>query len=113
MYYRAGRPAFTLSYETLLHSLERAADVLGFHVNADETEYMWFNQKGDTSTVNGGSLKLVDKFSYLGKSVSSIENDISTQLAKAWKAIDRLLVIWKSDLSDKIKRSFFPNIGGV
>ena len=34
-------------------------------------------------------------------------NDIPTWLAKAWIAIDRLSVIWKSDLSDKIKRSFF------
>ena len=28
-------------------------------------------------------------------------------LAKAWTAIDRLLVIWKSDLTDTIKRIFF------
>ena len=27
--------------------------------------------------------------------------------AKAWTAIDRLLVIWKSDLADQMKRSFF------
>ena len=32
------------------------------------------------------------------------------QLAKAWTAIDRLLVIWKSDLTDKIKRSFFQAV---
>ena len=35
------------------------------------------------------------------------ENDINTQLAKAWTAIDRPSVIWKSDLTDKIKCSFF------
>ena len=29
------------------------------------------------------------------------------RLAKAWTANDRLSVIWKSDLTDKIKRSFF------
>ena len=34
--------------------------------------------------------------------------DISTWLTKAWTAIDRLSVIWKSDLTDKMKRSFFP-----
>ena len=28
-------------------------------------------------------------------------------LAKAWAAIDRLSIIWKSDLSDKIKWDFF------
>ena len=29
------------------------------------------------------------------------------RLAKAWIAINRLLVIWKSDLTDKMKHSFF------
>ncbi len=28
-------------------------------------------------------------------------------MTKAWTAIDRLSVIWKSDLTDKMKRSFF------
>ena len=58
-------------------------------------------------TLNGRSLKFVDKFACLGTSVSSTENDINTWLTKAWIAIDRLSFIWKSDLSDKIKRSFF------
>ena len=30
-----------------------------------------------------------------------------TRLTKAWTAIDRLSIIWKSDLIDKMKRSFF------
>ena len=30
-----------------------------------------------------------------------------TRLTKAWTAIDRLSIIWKSNLSDKMKRSFF------
>ena len=38
---------------------------------------------------------------------SSTEKDIETRLTKAWTAIDRLLVIWKSDLTDKMKGSFF------
>ena len=95
--------------ESLLHSLERAASGIGFHVNANKTEYICFNQKGDISTLKNGHLKLVDKFTYLGSNVSSTENDINTRLAKAWTAIDRLSVIWKSDLTDKIKRSFFPS----
>ena len=32
---------------------------------------------------------------------------IDTRLTKAWRAIDWLWVIWKSDLTDKMKRSFF------
>ena len=42
----------------------------------------------------------MNRFTDLGSSVSSIEIDINTQLAKAWTDIDRLYVIWKSDLSD-------------
>ena len=49
----------------------------------------------------------MDKFTYLGSSVSSNEKDINTWLAKAWTAIDWQSVIWKSGLTDKIKRSFF------
>ena len=93
--------------KTLLHSVEWAAAGIGLHVNAHKMEYMCFNQRGDISTLNGRSLKLVDKFTYLGSSVSSTKKDINTWLAKAWTAIDWLLVVWKSDLTDKMKRSFF------
>ena len=68
---------------------------------------MCYNQTGDISTLDGTSLKLVDKFTYLGSSVSSAEKDIDTRLTKAWTAIDRLSIIWKSDLTDKMKRSLF------
>ena len=68
---------------------------------------MCFNQRGNISTLNDTSLKLVDKFIYLGSSVSSTETDINMRLVKAWTAIDSLSVLWKSDLTDKIKYSFF------
>ena len=51
------------------------------------------HKKGDSSILNDGSLILVDKFTYLGSSFSSTENDISVRLAKAWTAIDRLCII--------------------
>ena len=93
--------------ETLRHRLERAAAGTGFHVDAHKTEYMCYNQTGDISTLDGTSLKLVYKFTYLGSSISSTEKDIDTRLTKAWTAIDSLSIIWKSDLTDKMKRSFF------
>ena len=68
---------------------------------------MCYNQTGNIATLDGASLKLVDKFTYLGSSVSSTDKDIDTRLRKAWTAIDRLSIIWKSDLTDKMKRSFF------
>ena len=93
--------------ETLLHSLERAAAGIGLRVDAHKTEYMCFNQTGDIFTPEGTSLKLVDKFTYQGSNVSSTEKDIDTRLTKAWAAIDKLSIRWKSDLTDKTKRSFF------
>ena len=93
--------------ETLLYSLERASAGIGFHVNAHKTEYTYFNQTGDFSTLGGSSLKLVDKFTYLGSSVSSTEKDINMWVTKARTAIDRLSVIWKSNLTDKMKSTFF------
>ena len=93
--------------QTLLHSLERAAAGIGLHVNAHKTEYMCYNQTGNITTLDGASLKLVDKFTYLGSSVSSTKKDIDTQLTKACTAIDRLSIIWKSDLTNKMKHSFF------
>ena len=93
--------------ETLLHSLERTTAGIGPHVYVHKTDYMCFNQTGDISTLDGSSLKLVEKFTYRGSSVSSTEKDIDTRLTKAWTAIDKLSVIWKSNLTDKMKRSFF------
>ena len=93
--------------ESLLHNLEQTAGGIGLHVNADKTEYMYFNKKGDISTLNDASPTVVDKFTYLGSSVSFTKNDINTRLAKAWTAIDRLSIIWKSNVSE-IKGDFFP-----
>ena len=42
--------------ETLLHSVERAAGGIGLHANAYMTEYMFFNQRYDISTLDGSSL---------------------------------------------------------
>ena len=70
-------------------------------------------KKNNISTLNGGSLKLEDKFSYLRSSVLSTENDINTRLTNAQTAINRLFVIWKSDLSDEINRNFYPSSGRV
>ena len=61
---------------------------------------------------HSASDKLVAKFTNLGSSVSSNENDINMRRAKACLAIDMLLVISKSDLSDKIKH-IFPNSNSI
>ena len=44
---------------------------------------------------------------YLSSNISSIENDVNIHLKKAWTATDRLSIIRKTDLPDKIKQDFF------
>jgi len=45
---------------SLLHSLEKAADGIGLHVNADKTEFMSFNQEGDIQSLSGNPIKKVE-----------------------------------------------------
>ena len=78
--------------ETLLHSMERLVGGIGLHVNTGKTENMCFDQRGDISTLNCSSLKLVDKFTCIGNSVSSTGTDIIRELAKARAAIGHMEV---------------------
>ena len=60
--------------ESLLHSSEPAARGIRFHVNANKTDYICLNREEAMSSLNGGPLKLADKFTYLGSSISSTES---------------------------------------
>ena len=53
--------------------------------------------KKDVSTLSGKPLKSVGQIAYLGSNISSNESCAPSKLS----------VIWKYDLSDKIKRDFF------
>ena len=61
---------------------------------------MPWNEK-HPSTWSGRPLKL-DKFTYLSSNISSTESDVNIYLPKAWTAIHSLLIIYKSDLSNKM-----------
>ena len=62
------------------------------------------------STLNDKPLKLADQFKYLGRNISSTECDIRKRIIKVWTATDSLSIIWKSDISDKIKQQFFQSL---
>ena len=79
---------------------------LGSSVESDKFTYLGSSVESDKFTYLGSSVES-DKFTHLGSSVESTEKDIETRLMKAWTAINRLSIIWKSDLTDKMKRSFF------
>ena len=53
--------------------------------------------------------QLQDQFTYIGSNIPSTERDMNICLAKARNVIVSLSVILKSDISDKIKRVFYPS----
>ena len=63
---------------------------------------MYFKPEGDISTLSGKTLDLVDQFTYPGSNIPSMENDVGRHQLNAKNFIHRLLIIWKSYLSDKI-----------
>ena len=79
-------------------------------MSANKMKNMCFNLEGAISTLNGHPLKLVEKFTYLSSNISSIESDVNMHLVKMWSAIGRLSIIWKFDLSNKIKEDFFHEV---
>ena len=91
--------------ESLLHILEQAAGDIGLQMNVKKIGYMCFNQEGTIFTLNGRPLKLVDKFTYPGSSISSTESDVSLCLVTACTAIGRLSITWKFLLFKKKKKS--------
>ena len=93
--------------ESLQHCKEQATRGISISVNSNEIELMYFKQEGAICTLSVKPLKIVDQFTYQGSNISSTESDINICLMKARNTVDRLVIIWKSDLSDKIKQVFF------
>ena len=89
--------------ESLPYYLEQEVRGIGLNLNANQ--FMCCKQEG--SIFSGKSFRFIEKFAYLSSNITSTESNVNTQLVKAWTANDRLSIIWKSDLSDKIKRDFF------
>ena len=90
-----------------LHSLELAAGGIGLHVKTHKTEYTSFTQRGDISKTKLWFSETCGQV-HIARNLRLIyRNDINKWLAEVWTATDRLSVIWKLDLSDKIKRNFF------
>ena len=83
---------FKLQRKEAEDTLHKQIQTQTWHVNVNKTEHMCFNQRGDISTLNRNSLKLMDKFTYLGSRVSSNEKYVNTRRAKEWTAFDRLSI---------------------
>ena len=63
-----------LQAESLLHVLAEAVGGIILFGNADETECIYFKQKGAISTLRGKPLELMDQFTFFVSNISFTEN---------------------------------------
>lgn len=91
----------------LLMVLEHAAAKIGLKINTKKTEYIPINCQGTIQSLSGQNLKSVDNYAYLGSDIPSSAHDIKIRIGKAWSALKGLTVVWKSNLKEDIKKSFF------
>ena len=70
----------------------------------------WRLGRGSIYNNNSKLLKSVEHFVYLGSNISSLESDVNIRRDKVRTAMDRLTTLWKSDISDEIKREFFQEV---
>ena len=91
--------------QTMLKRIEEAAAGVGLAMNAKKTKVLTFNQKQQVKiTANDGSvLEVLQDFRYLGSMMSSTENDIKSRKGMAWRACNKMEMIWKSNLRKDLK----------
>ena len=77
---------------------------------ANKTEFTCFTHERAISNLSGRPLNLVGQFTYLGSNISSTESDLIIYMGKALTAINKLRIIWISDLSDEMKWNFFQAV---
>ena len=94
-------------FESPQYSLMQVARGIDIYVNAYKTEFMHFKQDAAISTL---SLKLIDQFTYLSSCISSTESNVNICSGKTCTAIDKFSIIWKSNLTYKIKQEFIQPV---
>ena len=61
----------------------------------------------EVKSLDGTKLEVVDDFNYLGAWIASTQKDIRIRRARAWSALHSMNKVWKSGMSDNLKRRLF------
>ena len=78
-------------------------------MNGPKTKYLVYNTEAQPPLVtrHGTVLEPKDDFKYLGSWVDNSAKDISVRKALAWKALNDMENIWKSNMNPNLKKRFF------
>ena len=95
--------------QTLLSSLESAANCTGLYLNETKTECMPINNQDDMeiTTISNKVLKCVEDYKYLGSYIRNSEKDFKIRKGMAWTACNKMEKIWKSNLDREFKIRVF------
>ena len=95
--------------QELLLRVEGECKKVGLGINAKKTKGLAFNfeDPAPLHTAEGTEIEWVKDFKYLGSWVEDSVKDLSVRKALAWKALNSMTKIWKSDMSRGLKRRFF------
>ncbi len=97
--------------QSLLLSLEHAANEVGLHLNEGKTKYIGLNLHEDDGqyikAASGEEIEKVEDFVYQGSRIMKSEKDFEVRKAKAWGACHKLKTIWKSGMRRDLKIRLF------
>ena len=95
--------------QELLGSVELECKKVGLGLNGPKTKYMAYNVDVDQPlcTIDGTTLEQKDDFKYLGSWADSSQKDIDVRKGLAWKALNDMNSIWRSEMNPMLKRNFF------
>jgi hypothetical protein len=102
-----------LNAQSQISEVEKLCNIVGLKINRSKSECMFINCSGIIS-IASGPLVNVDEFKYLGSYIRSSFKDTQIRIGIAWAAARKLINIWKSNLSTKLKiksfRAFIESI---
>ena len=95
--------------QQLLLNVEVECKKVGLGLNGPKTKFLAYNVEVQQPlhTIDGTQLEQKDDFKYLGSWADSSEKDIDIRKALAWKAINDMSKVWKSNMNAELKKKFF------
>ena len=95
--------------QELLLRVETECNKVGLGLNGPKTKYLAYNIEDITPlhTRDGTVLEQKADFKYLGSWVDDSLKDINVRKALAWKALNDMNRIWKSNMKPSLKKRFF------
>ena len=95
--------------QDLLNLVKGESEKIDPVINSVKTKFIALNSTVDIKLVTNENEEIdkVEDFKYFRSFVMSSMKDIKVCKAKAWKAMNDMSRIWKSDISRSIKEHFF------